>query len=180
MRRILDGLYAVAGWIAALFLCGIVVTVLIQVGFNLADRLAELATGSAIGLVLPSYAEFTGYFLVAATFFAAANALKAGAHIRVMLVLQRLPQGARQGAEVFCAATGAVFSAYFTWWTALLVEESLRFNDVSPGIVPVPIWIPQLAMPLGLAVLTVALIDEAVTVWRDGPRAVEAEPGLDR
>jgi hypothetical protein len=47
-----------------------------------------------------------------------------------------------------------------------MVRESIAFNDLSPGIVPVPIWIPQLTMALGLIVFSIAMIDELVTVIR--------------
>jgi len=40
--------------------------------------------------------------------------------------------------------------------------ESLEYYDLSPGIVPVPLWIPQAAMVLGLAVFTIALWDDFI------------------
>ena len=40
------------------------------------------------------------------------------------------------------------------------------YNDVSPGIVAVPIWIPQLSMPLGLIVFTIALADTVIAIIR--------------
>ncbi|MEM1383962.1 MAG: TRAP transporter small permease [Pseudomonadota bacterium] len=168
MRKALDTLYRASGIVAAVFLLAIAVTVLIQVGLNILDRIAVALTGTAVGLTLPSYAEFTGYFLTASTFFAGAYALKAGAHIRVTLVLQRLSPEARRRSELVCAVIGAVFAAYFTGWVGLLAWESWVFGDVSPGIVPVPIWIPQLSMVIGLLILTIALIDEAVVIARSG------------
>jgi hypothetical protein len=38
------------------------------------------------------------------------------------------------------------------------------YNDVSPGIVAVPIWIPQMSMPLGLIVFTIALADTIIAI----------------
>ncbi len=49
-----------------------------------------------------------------------------------------------------------------------MVMDSYRFNDVSPGIVPVPIWSPQTTMALGLVILVLALADEFVTLLRGG------------
>jgi TRAP-type C4-dicarboxylate transport system permease small subunit len=170
MRRALDALYAGSGVLAAGFLAAICLTVLVQVGFNLLDRVAEALTGRPVGLVLPSYAEFTGYFLAAATFLAGAGTLRAGVHIRVRLVLDRLGPGARRAAEVWCTGVGALFMLYFTGWSALLAHESWAFGDVSPGIVPVAIWIPQAAMTFGLAVFTVALADGFVAALRGRAR----------
>jgi len=159
MRRVLDTLYDVSGALAAGFLALIAGTVLVQVGFNLVDGVAELVGGAPFGLVLPSYAEFTGYFLAASSFLAAAHTLRRGAHIRVTLVLQRLAPAPRRAAEIWCAGVATAFSAYATWWTAMLVRESLEFGDVSPGMIAVPLWLPQSSIALGLAILTVALAD---------------------
>lgn len=159
MRKALDRLYAVSGAIGAFFIVAICVVVLIQVGFNIVDRVAQATTGTAIGLVLPSYAEFAGFFLAAATFFALADTLQSGNHIRVTLVLQTFPPRVRAAAEIFCCAVGLVTSAFFAYWAGFLVYESWLFGDLSPGIVAVPLWIPQLPMALGLVCLTICFLD---------------------
>ena len=50
---------------------------------NLIDRISSLLTGQAIGLTIPSYADFTGFFLAASSFFALAHTHREGGHIRV-------------------------------------------------------------------------------------------------
>jgi hypothetical protein len=45
-----------------------------------------------------------------------------------------------------------------------MVWFSYATHDVSQGLVPVPLWIPQAAMALGLATLFVALLDDLVVV----------------
>jgi TRAP-type C4-dicarboxylate transport system permease small subunit len=162
VRRALDALYLGAGIAGAVCLAAICATVLVQVGFNITDRVAVLLTGQAIGLVLPSYAEFTGYFLAASTFLAGAYTLGAGAHIRVRLVVDRLGARARRAAEIWAAGAGAVLMAYFALWSVLLTEESWRFGDVSPGMLALPLWVPQAAMTLGVAIMAVALADRFV------------------
>jgi TRAP-type C4-dicarboxylate transport system permease small subunit len=178
MRTFLDWLYRASGAVAAFFLVAICVVVLLQVGANLIDALIKAFGGEPIGLVIPSYAEFAGFFLAAASFLALAYTLRAGGHIRVELVLQRFGPRGRHTAEIWCVAASAAVSLYFTWYCAGLVLESIEFRDVSPGIVPVPLWIPQTAMALGLAVLAIALLDELVSLLRGGtPRYAQSAPG---
>ena len=167
MRKALDRLYGVSEALAAVFIVLICLTVLIQVSFNAVDKAVAILGGEAVGLVLPSYAEFTGNFLTAATFFALAGTLKNGAHIRVNLLIQHLSGRFRRAIEGWCCAFGAALSAYFVYWTANLVYESWKFGDVSPGIVTVPLWIPQLPMVLGLACLLIAFADGFVQVMRN-------------
>lgn len=174
MRRALDLLYALSGGLGALFLALILVTVLAQVALNMADGVSEALTGQAMGLLIPSYADFAGYFLAAGTFFALAYTFNAGGHIRVTLVLQRLPARLRQGAEIFCSGLAALTAGYFAWYAASLTHESWRFGDLSPGLVAIPTWIPQAAMTAGLAMLAIAGLDAF------GQAAGGAMPAYDR
>lgn len=164
MRRLLDRLYLASGWMAAGFIGLICLLVVAQVALNLIDRIATSVTGSGIGLTIPSYADFTGFFLASASFLALAHTLREGGHIRVTLVIGHLPAGIRKGFEIWCVLLAAGITGYFAWYTGRLVFESFTYNDLSPGMVAVPIWIPQLGMLLGLVVLTVALVDELVSV----------------
>ena len=94
LRRALDALYRLSGALAALFLVAICAIVLLQVGANCIDKIAEWTTGAPIGLVVPSYAEFAGFFLAASSFLALAWTLRHGGHIRVSLFVRpRWPAG---------------------------------------------------------------------------------------
>ncbi len=166
MRAFLDKLYRWSGGLAALFIVGICAIVFLQVMLNLVDRLSGLLLGEAIGLTIPSYADFTGFFLVAASFFALAYTLREGGHIRVTLVLQLLPMKARKTVELVCLALAAGVTLYFAVYMAALIYESYIYHDLSPGIVPVPIWIPQTSVLAGLVVLAIALLDDLVAVIR--------------
>lgn len=175
MRGFLDALYKASGGLAAMFLCAIALVVLAQVGANIVDALAKWITGTPFGLVIPSYAEFAGFFLAAATFFALAYTLRHGAHIRVTLVLQALPPRLRHAAEVWCLLAAGLLSGYFTVYMVLLCLESWRYGDMSTGMVAIPIWIPQSTMALGLIALTTALLDELVSVLRGRVPVYEQE-----
>ena len=176
MRALLDWLYKASGAVAALFLVAICVVVLLQVGANLIDALIKLFGGEPIGLVIPSYAEFAGFFLAGASFFALAYTLRSAGHIRVTLLLAHLPPRVRHAAELWCVAAALFVSGYFAWYAFGLVGESLEFRDVSSGIVPVPLWLPQSVMALGLSVLTLAFADELWQLLRGRPTSyAEAE-----
>jgi len=166
VRRILDRLYLWSGYTGAGFIAAICALVFAQVILNAIDRVTKILTGSAIGLTIPSYSDFTGFFLAAASFFALAYAFREGAHIRVTLVIQNTTGWLRKAIEIFCVSLALAVAAYFCWFTALLTYESYSYNDLSSGIIAVPIWIPQFSMVLGLAVLSIALIDDLVTLLR--------------
>lgn len=176
MRRWLDNLYKTSCWLGAGCIVLISLLVVCQVVLNLLDRVSTLLTGSAIGLTIPSYADFTGFLLAAASFLSLAYSLREGAHIRVVLLVDRLPKKTHRFVELWCLGFGLVIALYFTWYTAMLTYESYSYNDLSSGMIAVPIWIPQTAMLFGLAVLSLALVDELVAVFC-GKTASYAEKG---
>ena len=169
LRQALDRLYLVSGWLGATAIALICALVLCQVCLNAVDRISGLLTGSAIGLTIPSYADFTGFFLAAASFLALAYTLRQGEHIRVTLVISRCGDKTRQILEIWCLLLTSGVTLYFSWYTLLLVRESYTYNDLSPGMIAVPIWIPQSAMFVGLVILSVALLDSLVGAVRNWP-----------
>ena len=166
MRTILDTLYRASGWLAAGFIGAIGLLVVVQVSCNLIDRISTIVTGTAIGLTIPSYADFTGFFLAAASFLALAHTFRQGGHIRVTLLISHLPRPLAKAAEFWCLGVALSISCYFTWYTGILVWQSYDFHDLSAGMIAIPLWIPQLGMLLGLAILSVALLDEFVSLTR--------------
>ena len=165
MRKWLNKLYRVSCWLAAGCIASIALLVVTQVFLNLVDRFSSLLTGTAIGLTIPSYADFTGFLLAAASFLALAYTLREGGHIRVTLVIGNLSKKVQQIIEGWCIGVASVITLYFTWYTAMLTYESYAYHDLSPGMIAVPIWIPQMAMLTGLVILSIALIDELTAVF---------------
>ena len=162
MRRLLDGVYLAAGLLAGACIVAICLLITAQIGFNIAARVG----GAGWTYTIPSYADFCGYFLSTASFMALAYTLRAGAHIRVGLVVQRLPDGLRWIAELVALGLATAFACYGTVFAARLLEESWRYGDKSTGIVAIPIWMPQSFMVLGLGLLTVAFLDTLIESLR--------------
>jgi TRAP-type C4-dicarboxylate transport system permease small subunit len=171
MRKALDCLYTASGVAAAFFLVAIFVIVLAQVGANSIDYVISMFAGRPLGLVVPSYAEIAGFFLAAASFLALPYAMRHGSHIRVTLVLMTLPEAARRVAAVLVCAVGAMTSAYFAYYAWQLVIESHEFGDLSPGLVAVPLWIPQMPIAIGASILAICLVDSAIRFIQDGSDA---------
>lgn len=156
MRRALDRLYDGCAWLAGAFMVAILANILVQV------------VGSYLGYYVRGTDAYAGYCMAAASFFALAHTLRRGEHIRVTLVLQRLPPGVRRGFELFCLAAAVFLSAYFAWFSWTMAWWSYAFNAVSDAQDMTPLWIPQLAMAIGVSVLAVAFVDELVRVLRGG------------
>lgn len=179
IRRGLDFLYTASGVIAGTFLVAIAVVILVQVGFNLIDYVLDRTLGAPIGLLVPSYAEFAGFFLAASTFFALSYTLRAGGHIRVDVITQSFPAALRRWTEAGCYGFAGTLSAVFAYWAVMQVLESAQYGDVVPGIVRVPLWMPQTSVAAGATILTIALVDGFVLALAGKPStSPNGESGL--
>jgi TRAP-type C4-dicarboxylate transport system permease small subunit len=168
MRKFLDTLFQTTLWLSALCLAVIALMVGAQLAGRLVDIALTLVGAPTIGFVILSMAEIAGYLLAAASFLALAGTLKAGAHIRVTMLLAMLSEKWRHKVELWAFGASAVFAGYMTWQLLLFAWVSWQFNEVSTGVIRVPLVLPQAAMAVGALVLTIALIDEFVTVLRNG------------
>lgn len=168
MRRALDYLYRVALWASALCLVAIALMVGVQLATRLIDGTLALLHLPRTDFVLLSLNEIGGYLLAAASFLALGGTLKAGAHIRVTLMLSALSEHARRYVELWAFGFAAAVSGYMTGHLANFAWISLRFHEVSPGVIRVPLAYPQAAMALGALILTVSLVDELFIVARRG------------
>lgn len=162
MRRFLDSLYRIGGYLSALQLVTIMVMVALQVLGRILDK-ALLSLGmNSLGLQVPGLAELAGFLLLGATFTGLAYTLTVGGHIRVDLLHRALPERVQWVTNLLVVVTATAITAYAAWYGALLAYDSYDFGDVSIGMVPVPLWIPQAVMVLGLIWLLIALLDALI------------------
>lgn len=157
MRRTLDFLYDSAAALAALFLVGLLVMVLLSI------------IGRQLHFNLPGIDAYAGYLMAGSGFLALAHTLKHGEHIRVTLILQSLRPGAQRWLERWAMGVGALLAVVFAFFSARLVWQSIEYHDISTGNDATPLWLPQLGMAVGAFVFAVAAIDEFVIEWNGRP-----------
>ena len=166
IRRALDGLYAAAAWLAAAFLVGTLVMVLVAIA------------GRWLNFHVPGTDAYAGYCMAASGFLALAHTLRRNEHIRVTLVIERLGGRARRGLELWALAASTLLSALFAVYSIRLAYQSYDFHDISTANDATPLWIPQLAMAAGTVILLVAFVDELVLELRGRRRARVADGAL--
>ncbi len=154
MRAWLQKLYLGCGVLAGICLILIGIAVLYSIG------------GAYLGYVARSADDFAGYAMLASSFLALAYTFGKGEHIRVTLFVQRLRGRARRIGEIWCLSGATLLSGFFSWYIVKMVIVSYRYGDTSTGLIPVPLWIPQIVMGVGTTVLLIALIDEWVLELR--------------
>jgi TRAP-type C4-dicarboxylate transport system permease small subunit len=156
VRRFLDRLYLGAAYVAAA--CVLMIMVL-MIGQSILREM-HVRTGAVNDVV--------SWLCAAAAFFAMAHAFKHGDFVRVTLLLEKLPLAAQKRFELAALSIAAVAVAYLAWWANRFTYDSWAYNDIAQGMLPMPLWIPQLSFAIGSVLLLVAVIDELVIVLRGG------------
>lgn len=152
--RGLHRLYLASGLLSAASLVLICLLILAQV------------VARNLGSTVRDAEEFAAWAMAAAGFFGLPYALHCGAHIRVSAVVRFLPESLHHAMEVLASAIGLALAAYLAWYCTAFVLESFRFNEVSQGLIPVPMWMVQVPMVLGSILLAVAFAERLVQVLR--------------
>lgn len=156
MRRFLDALYLGAAGLAALFVLAICV---LMVGQSI---------GREMGWRTGAVNDIVSWCCAAAAFLAMAHAFKHGDFVRVTLGLEKAGTATRRALELATLAIGCLATGYLAWSANLFTYESWEFNDLAQGLLPLPLWIPQLSFALGSILLFIAVLDEFIIVLRGG------------
>ena len=156
VRRTLDALYLAGGLAGAVAIVTIGLLVLVQV------------TLRQVGMIIPGGDDLTAFSVAASAMLPLAYAFRQGAHIRVDLVVGQLPGSVRPVVEILALGLAAAMACLFAYASLDSMWDSWEFEEVAQGMLPVPIWMPQLAMVLGTALLALALLDDLVVALAGG------------
>jgi TRAP-type C4-dicarboxylate transport system permease small subunit len=154
MRKLLHLAVNAAGLVACLLLVAMVVVMFAAIFLR------------QFGVLLSGHEEIATFAMVGMAFLGLPYAYQAGAHVRVETLLTRLPEAARARFNVWCVAVAFVICAAFAYFAFGLAQDSYVFGDVSEGLLAIPRWIPQLPVPIGLALLALTLLDDLVLLLR--------------
>ncbi len=124
---------------------------------------------------IPGLDAYAGYAIAATLFLALPASLRHGDHIRVTMVLGKLPPRVLNVFEYWCLAAASVLSTYFAYYACRMVWLSYAYHDVSPAADMTPLWIPQVLMLLGSVGLAVAFVDALVSRIQGRPFFEEAD-----
>ena len=154
MRRLLDGLYALGGLLAAL--C--VLTILIL--------MISASVGRSLDWRVGWVNDVVAWLCAAAAFLGMAYSFRNGDFVRVTLILEIVPARLRRWLEFFALIVATISILYMGYWAVRFTMESYEFNDMDGTLIAIPIWIPQMSFVIGALILVIAVLDECVQVLR--------------
>ena len=112
--------------------------------------------------------EYVGYFFVWMTFLGYTATLRGGHFLRVNIILNVMPTRMSNMMQGIGALFGAVLCGILTWTSGHTVYVSFLFKSVSLYFSKTPLIVPQFIMPIGLSLLTLAMLHEGVCRLQKG------------
>lgn len=161
MRYLLHLAIRISGIVAAGLLLAMVVVMFLSIVMR---QFGGLLVGSE---------DIATFSMVGLAFLGLPSVYRLGMHIRVETIVSRLPKAAQQWANMVCVLVAIAVCLVLIYFSAVLVADSWRYGDTSFGLLPIPLWIPQLPIPIGLALLTLALLDDLVQLARKQPASFQ-------
>jgi TRAP-type C4-dicarboxylate transport system permease small subunit len=156
MRRTLDALYTAAALMGAGFIVAIGALMTAQV------------VGRELGMQVKGADDLTAWSVVAAGFLPLAHTYRHAGHIRVSILIEMSKGRLRRIMELAVMCTALFFVGFLTWSGFDMIRDSIRFDDMSQGMITIPIWIPQISIPIGSLILCIAILDDIVAMFRGG------------
>lgn len=126
--------------------------------------------GRLMGFVVPSADDVARFAMGISAFFGFAYTYWTSSHIRVAILLKLLGHGGRLLLNAICLVLSASMITYLAYhWTDMTIESWL-YADKSPGLVPIPLWIPQTIIAIAIGVFLYAVLyDTARVVFNREP-----------
>ena len=147
---ILNRIYRFSGYTAAVFLMLVAVFILL----GICSRI--------FGFYIRGLAEYSGYCMAAASFFALAFTFVEGGHIRITLFLEKFTGNKKKIVEIWCLSVASYFSGYLAFYFVKMLIISYKFQERSEGADEILIWIPQASVSLGSIIFFVCVLHQLI------------------
>ena len=119
--------------------------------------------GRPIGWVI----EITEYIILYVTFLVAAWVLKKEGHVKMDIVLNRLPPGAQSLLNVITSAISTIVCFIIVWYGAKVTWELYQTNYFTPTLLELPKFIIIGIIPLGSLLLFIQFVRRTYNYWRN-------------
>ena len=152
LDRNLNKLYKFSGYVAALFLILVAVFILIGVSSRI------------FGFYIRGLAEYSGYCMAAASFYALAFTFVEGGHIRITLFLEKTSSSYKKFLEIWCLIVATIFSGYLSFYLWKMLLISYDFQERSEGADEILIWIPQSSVAVGSIIFFISVLHHFILI----------------
>ena len=148
----LNKIYKISGYIAAIFLIFVAIFIIIGI------------LSRIFGFYIRGLAEYSGYCMASASFFALAYTFVEGGHIRITLFLEKLSGLKKRLVEIWCLSIASFFAGYLAFYFIKMLIISYKFQERSEGADEILIWIPQTSVAIGSVIFFISVFHQLTLI----------------
>lgn len=101
------------------------------------------------------------YLLLWSAFLGLAPAERAGEHIRIDLLVNKLPLRAHRWLQLATCLAVAGFALLVAWSGLEAALQSYKYGRQSLSLFSIPMWIPQACVPVGMSLMAIECLRRA-------------------
>jgi TRAP-type C4-dicarboxylate transport system permease small subunit len=133
--------------------------------------IAETVLRKFFGSYVPGASQWISWCCAGSAFLAMPYAFLRGDFVRVDLITSSLGTRAQHRLELLALALMLAFCAFATYACGRYVWGAYTSDEITQGMIEVPLWWPQLTLLLGMALLALAVAERIWQVLQRGPAA---------
>lgn len=136
----------------------------ISLGLLVALTLAEILARALFGMSLLITSEYGGYLLLISVSLGYGATLRDDSLIRITMVRGAVGPAWRKRLDLMACLMAAAICVYGLWFSVRMVMDHKELDILADSIAETPLWIPQLAVPLGFILLLLQLASTAARI----------------
>ena len=137
----------------------------------------EIVLRNLFGTSIVGVEQIAVFLIAWSVFFGAAFGVARNIHVRVDVLQMLMPPRVRLASELIGWTGALLFSIALVISGWVLVEETHLLGDMTMGLLRIPMWIPQLVMPIAGLLLSVRIVERIVLTIRRGTAAMVPASG---
>ncbi|MCG6911312.1 MAG: TRAP transporter small permease [Deltaproteobacteria bacterium] len=140
--------------------CGIILFVAVTIS------MAEIIARVVFKVSFDLFFDFSVWLTVWALLLITGFLLPGGGHVSIDFIRDRFSGWGRWALEVGLALITLAYGAFITWGSILFLQQLHVRGSIFPRYIPVPKWIVELCVPLGMGIFTLIALAELVRAAR--------------
>ncbi|MFQ5935954.1 MAG: TRAP transporter small permease subunit [Acidiferrobacterales bacterium] len=162
---------AIAAWLmkinlACAFLSGVALLLMMIAGA--ADVIGtNLDLGGLRASPIPAAFEFMATMMVVNVFLAMSLAQARRNHIRVEVLVNRLPKRLQKAADFVQYVLGVVFFGLIAWFAWPAAVHSFSVGEYAPGLINFPVWPARFILAFGATLMSTQCVFDVIGVFSE-------------
>ncbi len=151
--RLIDRLSDAGAYLSSILLVIIIVLIV-----------SNIALMGTLGKSIMITDEYSAYMFAGFVMFGLGYTLKENGHIRINVLTSHLPKKIQFLFDVLRIVIAFLLSGFMLYYSVVMVKQAYIYQMRADTVAQTLIWIPQLCMPIGFAILWLQLLSELLKV----------------